>query len=249
MNMTAFEFFFAYTSAILLIVILFFGIRNYYKKFRWKSAQKYIERYDFPQEVVRKWKAHYPTISNEQTKKGMLALKQFFLIIAHSKIINGKSPKEGFDMPSIVVDKLWHEFILSSQEYTRFCNHAYGSYLHHQQHSEPKYKDLRDKNISPGLLNTYKASTDMNIGMIAVGTLPLIFALDQIVDSANGFHYDLTNMELQAKLAQKQAGANSDAGSGGCNAGFSTMMFTSDSGSCSDSGSSCGGGCGGGGGD
>jgi hypothetical protein len=34
-------------------------------------------------------------------------------------------------MPSRAVDEAWHEFILDSIPYTRFCNLAFGAYLHH----------------------------------------------------------------------------------------------------------------------
>ena len=34
-------------------------------------------------------------------------------------------------MPSRLVDEAWHEFILDSLSYTRFCEAAFGGYLHH----------------------------------------------------------------------------------------------------------------------
>ncbi|HEV7399147.1 MAG TPA: hypothetical protein VGN84_02650 [Solirubrobacterales bacterium] len=34
-------------------------------------------------------------------------------------------------MPSRLVDEAWHEFILDSLSYTRFCEVAFGGYLHH----------------------------------------------------------------------------------------------------------------------
>jgi hypothetical protein len=34
-------------------------------------------------------------------------------------------------MPSRAVDEAWHEFILDSIAYTRFCEGAFGHYLHH----------------------------------------------------------------------------------------------------------------------
>jgi hypothetical protein len=34
-------------------------------------------------------------------------------------------------MPSRLVDEAWHEFILDSLSYIRFCENAFGEYLHH----------------------------------------------------------------------------------------------------------------------
>ena len=34
-------------------------------------------------------------------------------------------------MPSQVADDLWHEFILYTREYDRFCRRAFGGFLHH----------------------------------------------------------------------------------------------------------------------
>jgi hypothetical protein len=34
-------------------------------------------------------------------------------------------------MPSRAVDEAWHEFLLDSPSYVRFCDNAFGDYLHH----------------------------------------------------------------------------------------------------------------------
>jgi hypothetical protein len=51
-------------------------------------------------------------------------LRQFF--IAH--LMSGK---RFVSMPSRVADDLWHEFILYTLDYKRFCRRAFGTFLHH----------------------------------------------------------------------------------------------------------------------
>lgn len=38
--------------------------------------------------------------------------------------------------PLLLLDKIWHSFILHTQDYWQFCNHYFDEYFHH--HVEPK---------------------------------------------------------------------------------------------------------------
>jgi hypothetical protein len=51
-------------------------------------------------------------------------LRQFFVAYR-------MSGKRFVSMPSRVADELWHEFILYTREYQRFCRRAFGGFMHH----------------------------------------------------------------------------------------------------------------------
>lgn len=55
------------------------------------------------------------------------------------------SAKSNFStVPSEMIDKAWHEFILFTKEYTNYCNDNFGFYLHHtpgkSSDTEDRYK-------------------------------------------------------------------------------------------------------------
>ena len=39
--------------------------------------------------------------------------------------------------PSKKVDKAWHEFLLFTREYQRFCEKRYGTFVHHDPYEKP----------------------------------------------------------------------------------------------------------------
>lgn len=201
---------------------------------KWSRVSTYIEEYKFPSQVIKKWKSQYPGMTDKQQEYGEKALKQFFMIYAKSNYLNKKSPD--FDMPSKVADSLWHQFILASRNYHTFCDTAFGRYFHHIQHDEPKHTDLRDKTLSQGLINTFRATKSLDKATWVVGTIPLVFAVDAMMNLHDGFQYDETNIQAQLKASKSSDSSGSSCGTyvgfvdGGCDSGSS----------------SCGGGCGGG---
>jgi hypothetical protein len=202
---------------------------------QWSQISNYIEKYKFPAQVIKKWTAEYPKMTPTQQEYGEKALKQFFMIYAKSNHLNKISP--AFDMPSKVVDSLWHQFILASRDYHNFCETAFGQYFHHKQHDEPQHTDLIEKTLSSGLINTFRATKSLDKATWVVGALPLVFAMDAMMNIQGGFQYDETNIEAQLKASKVSDSSGSSCGS---YAGFSDGGSDSDSGS-----SSCGGGCGG----
>lgn len=42
-----------------------------------------------------------------------------------------KAHPEKEHIPSPLVDKIWHEHILDTKAYSKFCNEFFGTYLHH----------------------------------------------------------------------------------------------------------------------
>jgi len=195
---------------------------------------KYIQDYQFPELALNKWKKSYPSLSDEKALLVQEALKQFFMI--YVKSIKMKK-KANFDMPSKVVDDLWHEFILCSREYHSFCETAFGRYFHHNPHPPVQYTNLRGKKLSNGLLNTYRATSCVGNSAWMIGAVPLLFMIDEMVDAQDGFLYDPASIATQLETAKANIATSS-----GSNCG-TYAMFGGDSDGCdSSSSSSCGGG-------
>jgi hypothetical protein len=53
-------------------------------------------------------------------------------------ILDRSSREMNFQMHSRRIDEAWHQFILFTNEYTKFCNHFFGRYVHHAPSNAPK---------------------------------------------------------------------------------------------------------------
>ena len=78
-------------------------------------------------------------------------------------------------MPSQAVDVAWHEFILFTREYKKFCDKALGRFLHHT----PAEAMASQTEAQKGIQRAWKISCAREgIAPRAPNKLPLLFALD-----------------------------------------------------------------------
>ena len=89
-----------------------------------QEQEHFIETYTFPSSIATKIHTKYPHLSSEQVSLALEGLREFFYACQ-------RASKVMVAMPSQVVDVAWHEFILSTRDYERFCQHAFGRFLHH----------------------------------------------------------------------------------------------------------------------
>lgn len=82
-----------------------------------------IAEFRFPQHAIDKV-ANKHNLDSEEMEMVVDGLKEYLIL---SKLAEGKS----LAMPSLVVDDLWHEFILCTKAYREFCDMAFGYYLDH----------------------------------------------------------------------------------------------------------------------
>jgi len=217
--------YFLVTGAVLLSVI-YFAIRAN------KARQlKYIEQYHFHNGIRHKLSQKHPQLTEPQLDMVFQGLKDYFRICRQAK-------KRMVSMPSQVVDDAWHEFILSTRIYEKFCSKAMGRFLHHT----PAEAMPAPTFAKAGIKRAWRLACALEqINPKKPARLPLIFAIDALLNINNGFIY-----QLDCKKNGTGAYCASHIGcSSGC--GGSGDMF--DSGNSSDSsgcGSDCGGGCGGG---
>uniref|UniRef100_Q479K3 Uncharacterized protein n=1 Tax=Dechloromonas aromatica (strain RCB) TaxID=159087 RepID=Q479K3_DECAR len=203
---------------------------------RWGRQRQsaYIERYPYQRFLDKRLAARRPELSPEQRTEVLAGLHDYFQLCR-------RAGRRMVAMPSQAVDDAWHEFILFTRQYDKFCRHAFGRFLHHT----PAEAMSSPTQASDGIRRAWRlACAQEKIDPKKPERLPRLFALDASLGIAGGFIYQLDCMAARN-------GATGDAYCAshiGCSSGCSGDSGSGDSGSSDgDGGSGCGGGCGGGG--
>lgn len=237
----------AIAIGVTMFCVVFFII--IYHQLRKSLRIKFIEHYTLPNIVTKKFLVEHNYLSAKQTDNVIIGLKQFFMIYSLS-MSEGRIPKNGFMMPSRIVDELWHNFMLDSENYAKFCTQAFGKMFHHKpgMDSGGNKKINLLKTFPPELVNTYQYIRKLKdySSLYVIGSVPVLFALDSILHIDKGFYYDLESMNNIEAMLQQNLQASTNSGSTGSCGGILATDSVGGSDSGGDSGS-CGGGCGGGG--
>lgn len=219
---------------------------------KWQRAGRsvYIDNYPYQQHLDRRLAARRPELSADQRAEVLACLLDYFQICR-------QAGQRMVAMPSQAVDDAWHEFILFTRWYDRFCKRAFGRFLHHT----PAEAMHTPTTASDGLKRAWRlACAREGIDPKRPARLPRLFALDASLGIAGGFIYQLDCLAASGGAAgssycASHIGCSSGSGcsgSTGCSGdtGGSTGSGSSGDGGASGSdggGSGCGGGCGGGG--
>jgi hypothetical protein len=204
---------------------------------------EYIRTFALPKGIFEKLQKQRPELSLKDCQLVNLGLRQFFLAYL-------KGGRKSIAMPSQVADDLWHEFILYTRQYERFCKKAFGGFFHHTP--AVVLKQSRQNNI--GLRRCWwHACKQELINPKKPTRLPLLFALDSKLNIAGGFHYVPDCTALRRQLSDRDdgnyincAGDFSDSSIDGGTEGFDSFDSSgSDSGGDSGCSGGCSGGCGG----
>ncbi|MCV9935482.1 hypothetical protein OIU35_03825 [Boseaceae bacterium BT-24-1] len=218
------------------VIACFGGYKVWIDEQRLRRAE-FIRRYRWPRGLLDKLAAHHEGFTRKETALVSEGLRQFFLAYLNSGL-------RDVAMPSQVADDLWHEFILYTRDYGRFCNQAFGRFLHHTPAVALREDAPRDNSALRRVW--LQCCQGENIDPERPTRLPLLFALDAKLKIANGFVYvpDCEELRRSGDRGTQCAGdfahqsSSCSGGGGGCSSNDS-----------SDSGGGDGGGCGGGGGD
>ncbi|MDP1664627.1 MAG: hypothetical protein Q8L79_05815 [Methylobacter sp.] len=194
---------------------------------------KYIEQYHFHKGIRHKLSQKHPQLSEQQLDMVFQGLRDYFRICHRAK-------KRRVSMPSQVIDDAWHEFILSTRIYEKFCTKALGRFLHHTPAEAMSTPTL----AKDGIKRSWRLACALEqINPKKPVRLPLVFAMDGLLNIANGFTYQLD--------CKKSSSGSYCASHIGCSSGCGgSSDSSSDSSGCSgNSGDSsgCSSGCGGGG--
>ena len=235
--------FYVIAAAVALGIVA--AVVSYYRKLQaLKARARFIQKYSFPA-ALRNQLQSESGLSLAQSGQVLEALKQYFLACLSAQRVNiGRSLGTSLGMPSKAVDDAWHQFILMTREYEKFCIGAFGEFLHHTP-------DVTGESSDKPLANTLhqlKRSALLPAGWAMVGAMPLLFALDRQLGIKDGHIYDnkaLQDLDSQRKflLASTSSSSSIDESP---HWGSDSAGSSSDSGSsCSGGGSSCSGGGGG----
>jgi len=224
-----------FTTTIIIIVSI--GTVTLYRKSRQSRQLAYINSYQFHKSIRSKISKKHPHLSNDQTYLVFRALRDYFWMC-------NKAKRKAVAMPSQVVDDAWHEFILFTKNYNQFCNKGIGRFLHHtptEVMSSPLF-------AQEGIKRAWRlACANEHINPQTPLKLPLIFAIDSMLNIENGFTYspncrDKNSTGYRDSYCAGHIGCSSgcagDSGASDHSGGFFDGIFDS-------SGSDCGGGCGG----
>jgi hypothetical protein len=233
-------------SLLIGALVLFYFL----KARRTKQARaEYIRNYVFPAALRGKLVFEYPQLDTHQVDQTLRALKQFFLVCLEANAARGKmGSKNSVGMPSKLVDTAWHEFILMTRDYSRFCDKAFGAYLHHTPGEQMRSSLVRSLAHT---LHRLRAIRHQPVGRAMIDEVPLLFAIDKAYAIPNGYYYGQTEIDALERKRQHtyMAGSSSGCGSGGgstwdlCDFSWGGLGSSSSEG-CGDGsgGGSCGGG-------
>ena len=131
-----------------------------------------IDHYVFPSVLRYKVQQRHAAtrLDDAALLKVEAALRQFFRINA----VSGRRP---LAMPSQLVDDYWHEFILHTREYQRFCKDALGRFLHHTPASRIEGRDGQQRAIRRAWV---LACQDEGLNPRHAARLPLLFGIDAL---------------------------------------------------------------------
>lgn len=170
--------------------------------------EAFIRSAELPRGLFDKLQARHPQLTLKDCQLVAHALRQFFLAYL-------KGGRRFVSMPSQVVDDLWHEFILHTRHYERFCKSAFGGFLHHT----PAVALGRSRDRNEGLRRCWwHVCREENINPRAPTRLPLLFALDAKLAIPGGFSY-----------VPDCSGVRRDDAGGGGSAAYCCGDFSSDS--------------------
>jgi hypothetical protein len=232
-----------------LFAMVFVPFALYVSLRMWAAWQRerVIRESPLPQFLKRKLRETYPHLNGKDADLVERGLRQFFMACSRSK-------SQFVAMPSKAVDVMWHEFILHTQAYERWCQLTLGHFLHHTPAEALGKKADRNDGLRRAW---FWACREEAINPRRPTRLPLLFALDGKLGIEGGFTYVPDCSDIGRKSDK-----NGDGGGGSyCGGSFSDGSASGDGGSFggaessgggdggSDGGGGGGGGCGGGGGD
>ena len=232
-------------------IIAFFVFRYHARNQVLRKRAKFIQQYAFPSELRNKLQRDH-ALTLEQSGMVIEGLRQYFLACLSATRIRRKTL---LGMPSKAVDSAWHEFILMTREYEKFCKEAFGEMLHHTPGGSES-SQYRERAQAAQTLLQMKRPGPHGAAWAMLGTMPLLFALDRELGVKDGHIYDegaFKSLEDYLAASGVQAGSEASSYASSSSSDSGSSWFSSDTSTSSDSGgSSCSGGgssCGGGGGD
>jgi hypothetical protein len=71
-------------------------------------------------------------IASDEAEKIFVEMLRWLWYLGSSEPTADNPEAHAIDDPLLVIDEMWHEFILVTQDYTHFCIEMFGRYIHHR---------------------------------------------------------------------------------------------------------------------
>jgi len=211
--------------AALVLCCFWWGIKGfaffkgvYVRKFIDPKRLEKIKRYRFNSALEHKVRELYPSLTASDVEKVFDGLRQFFLIAHYAK-------KE-VTMPSRLIDDAWHQFILFTDEYSRFCSGAFGKLFHHRPYTNDQGLKSHKRTVRETALRTWVLACQIEgVNCEEPEKLPLLFRLDADLNIENGNKYTLDSeqillyREAMRAYGKHGSGWGGWSGGGGCTGG------------------------------
>lgn len=102
------------------------------------------------EEVILKFSRDFGVALPESKMIFKETMKMLWLMVKHRQELENRSGcflPNAFNVQKAMdpLDKMWHEFILFTQEYHDFCREFFGSYLHHVPCSEKEFRAFQQR--------------------------------------------------------------------------------------------------------
>ncbi len=215
-------------AVIILSMCAIYVLRSAYER---KRQLRFIDNYTFHDAITQKFREKRPELGDGETALVYAGLRDYFHICHHAG-------RRMVSMPSQVVDDAWHEFILFTRTYQRFCNKAFSRFLHHT----PAEAMPGPTSAQTGIKRAWRlACAKDGVNPKHPVALPLLFRIDKELGIDDGFYYELdcTKEQFSGRGRRDYCATHIGCASGcGGDSG-------ADTGSSCGGDSSCGGGCGG----
>jgi len=65
--------------------------------------------------------------------------RQLFTEVKRFLVLTQSDPSKAWEMYSLRVDEVWHQFVLFTKQYSEFCTRYFGKYIHHSPSNAPDY--------------------------------------------------------------------------------------------------------------
>jgi hypothetical protein len=198
------------------------------RRLRRNRRRAFIQSYAFPSALADKLREHFD--DERQVNVALEGLREWYLACL-------SAPGEVLGMPSKTVDVAWHEMILMTRIYHRFCEQAFGHYLHHSPDS------VMDEPMRGSLARTLQVLEAVSPPLAGV---PLLFAVDGELGIDDGFFWEEHEVD-ELRQEQNAVSRTTYQPHPGCvGAGGGCATVGGGGGGCGGGGGG-GGGCGGGG--
>lgn len=74
-------------------------------------------------------------IATDEAEKIFVEMLRWLWYTASTEPTADNPEAHAIDDPLLIIDEMWHEFILVTRDYTQFCEDMFGRYIHHRPDS------------------------------------------------------------------------------------------------------------------